>query len=200
MKGIATLLVGLVVMGGAVAAQQPQPAPAAPPAVPRAPAPPAAPRTPAPTQAAPPVQVAPPPYVDSSAGGQIVNIRLDVSISDQAGAAPLQPKMLTLLLADRNSSQVRTNFEDRYISMDARPTIVDGKIKLNLTISSDNPRAIVAATAGPPQAAQYGGNTLVWNQSLTAIVESGKPLVVFENSDPSHNRKLSVEVKATILK
>ena len=41
---------------------------------------------------------------------------------------------------------------------------------------------------------------MVWNQSLTVIVESGKPLVVVENSDPANNRKLSVEVKATIIK
>ena len=36
--------------------------------------------------------------------------------------------------------------------------------------------------------------------AVDSAVESGKPLVVVENSDPANNRKLSIEVKATIAK
>lgn len=43
-------------------------------------------------------------------------------------------------------------------------------------------------------------NTLNWNQALTVLVENGKPLVAVENSDAANNRKLTIEVKATILK
>jgi len=197
----ALLLVGMFALCSAAAsAQQPPQAPQ--PAQAPQPVPPgrvAIPVRPVAPGAAPVVVRA----VDASAGGQVVNIRLDVSISDQAGSVPVKPKVLTLMLADRNSSQVRTNFDDRYISMDARPTIIDGKIKLTMTMSSDQPRQggpFIPVAPQPVPPGQTGGNTMVWNQSLTVIVESGKPLVVVENSDPANNRKLSVEVKATIIK
>ena len=199
-RHFSVLLIGFVVLCGArAAAQTPTPTP------PRAPAPARQPALPAPPAPAPPAPVAAASVrsTDFSAGGQTVNIRLDVSISDQAGSTPVKPKVLTLMLADRNSSQLRTNFDDRYISMDARPTIVDGKIKLTLAMSSDNPRVggpLVPVAPAPLPPGQTGGATMVWNQSLTVIVESGKPVVVVENSDPANNRKLSVEVKATIIK
>ena len=78
--------------------------------------------------------------------------------------------------------------------MDARPTIVDGKIKLALSLSIDNSTLMALMDSKP------ASNARNWSQSMTVIVESGKPLVVVENSDPANNRKLSIEVKATILK
>jgi len=95
--------------------------------------------------------------------------------------------VITLLLADRSMSSVRSGFEDRNINIDARPTIVDGKIKVGLTISSGR----VGGGANPP---------MNWSHSLTVFVESGKPLVAVENVDAATNRKLTIEVKATILK
>jgi hypothetical protein len=38
------------------------------------------------------------------------------------------------------------------------------------------------------------------NQSLTVILQSGKPLIVSQAADPVSDRKVVVEVKATILK
>src|SRR5881394_3646529 len=133
------LIVGMVTLSGSMMhAQQPAPPQPAQPA--QAPQPVQAPQPPArPTSArgggtfrgtTPAVMVA------MSDGGQTVNIRLDVSINDQVGPTPAQPKLVTLLLADRTLSQLRTNFDDRVIRMDARPTIVDGKIKLALTMES----------------------------------------------------------------
>jgi hypothetical protein len=175
-----TAVVGLVMLYGAgLCAQTPAPPRTATPA--RQAAPPA---PPAPT---PPAANPPPPAVDPSAGGQTVNIRLEVSISDQAGPQPPQAKLLTLLLADRSLNSVRSAFEDRSIGIDARPTILEGKIKLTLAIDSR-------------RTGNTTGNTLNWNQNMTVIVESGKPVVVVENSDPANNRKLSIEVKATIIK
>jgi hypothetical protein len=155
----------------APAAQAPgkPPAPGASPA--RPPAPPAVPER----------------RTDPSDGGQLVNVRLDISITDQTGPGAVQPKVLTLLLADRSLSQVRSSFEDRAIKVDARPTIMDGRIRLTLTMESQR------STANGPA-------TLVWNQGFTVLVENAKPLVVVENSDVATNRKLTIEVKATILK
>jgi hypothetical protein len=38
------------------------------------------------------------------------------------------------------------------------------------------------------------------NQSQTVILQSGKPLIVAQAADPVSDRKVIVEVKATILK
>src|SRR4051812_7515713 len=107
-----SLLAGVILFTAAgAAAQQPQPAPPTPfrgtAAVARQTTPPA---SPAPAQPASGTfgagQVRPAPTAaaaaDPSAGGQVINIRLEVSVSDQAGPQPAQPKLLTLLLADRS--------------------------------------------------------------------------------------------------
>ena len=113
------------------AAQQPAP--------PKAPAPPAAPAAPA-----PPAPPAPP--VDPEQGGQPINIRLDVSVIDQTAQGVSQPKSLMVMLVDRAMGRTRAAFQDRSIAVDARPTIVDGRIRVNLTIQSD--RAMFGSAQG----------------------------------------------------
>jgi hypothetical protein len=39
-----------------------------------------------------------------------------------------------------------------------------------------------------------------WNERLSVILESGKPMVVSQAADPTSDRKITVEVTATILK
>src|SRR5262245_39166199 len=94
-----------------VAAQKPGPAPKAPdaPSAPRAPA--------APTPPQPPV--------DQEQGGQPINIRLDVSVIDQASEGTAQPKTLMVMLVDRAMGRTRAAFQDRSIAVDARPTMVE---------------------------------------------------------------------------
>ena len=48
--------------------------------------------------------------------------------SDGAGAA--QPKSLMVMLVDRAMGRTRAAFQDRSIAVDARPTIVDGRIRV----------------------------------------------------------------------
>jgi hypothetical protein len=133
-----------------------------------------------PAPAAPPVPEA----------GLPVNIRLDVAIVDQVGNNPLPPKTLTLMLADRSNSNTRASFSDRTVNMDARPTIVNDRIRMTVTISVDPPK-----NQGDPFQA---GRQM---QMLTSILESGKALVVMESVDPSdNNRKMMIELKATIQK
>lgn len=162
------------------AAQQPAP--------PKPPAPPAAPQAPAPPT--PPVR--PAPFADPEAGGQPVNIRLDVSVVDQNAEAAAQPKSLMVLLVDRAMGQTRAAFQDRSIAVDARPTLVDGRIRVNLTIQSDPP---------PSYGPQPGrDNTIQWRNSFSLLLENGKPMLALETTDAVAKRKMSIEVKATIQK
>jgi hypothetical protein len=189
-RHILPLAACLAVLGGSPLAQQQPPAAPRPAAAPRAQAPrvPSAPGAPG----APAVQAAPPasPAVDLSAGGQPVNIRVDVAITDQLGETTSPPKTMTLLLADRSSNQVRSRFDDRTLNIDARPVIVDGRVRLSINIQSEP----LSRPNDPPL------SNMRQTQNITMMLENGKPLVVFENADPSSKRKLTIEVKATILK
>ena len=176
MKRYITLFICLSTLS--VAAQQPAP--------PKAPAPPAA-----PAAATPPAPPAPP--VDAEAGGQPINIRLDVSVIDQTAQGASQPKSLMVMLVDRAMGRTRAAFEDRSIAVDARPVMVDGRIRVSLTIQSDR-----AMSFGPPKDTQ--DQTIGWRNSFSLLLENGKPMLALETLDAVTKRKMSIEVKATIQK
>jgi hypothetical protein len=179
--------------------------PPTPPSAPTPPAPPSqqVPAAPTPRKpAAPTVPTPPIPLiqVDPSAGGQPVNIRVDVSVTDQSQAGTGQPKTLMVVLADRALGQTRAAYEDRSISVDAKPTIVDGRIRVTLVVKSQEPQTLI-----PIQPEKEGGfknpdPLLNWTNSFSLLLDSGKPLLAFETSDPATKRRMSIEVKATIQK
>lgn len=158
------------------------------------PAAPDTPRSAVPTSAPAPKASVPSP--DPSAGGQSVNIRLDVSVSDQREGAVAQPKTLMVILADKAMGQTRAAFEDRTIKVDARPTIVEGLIRVSVTVNSaEPPRLMLVGEPG-----QQPDPLLNWTNSFALLLPSGKPMVALETTDPVTKRKMSIEVKATILK
>src|SRR5215210_6327553 len=57
---------------------------------------------------------------------QLVNIRLDLTITDQREGATSPPKVVTLLLGDRESGRLRTGQSEvnAKLDMDARPEIL----------------------------------------------------------------------------
>jgi len=194
------LLAGFLVLSAldAAAQQAPQPVqPARPPQTPAAPRQPAPARGTAPGAPAVPVM----PVMDESAGGQPVNIRLEVTIVDQTAAGQPVRRVINILAADRSIARIRSLFTDapeasgagasrspdnRRVDVDARPRIVASSIRVDLTIQNN---------------ALGSGNPLLnWTQSFTVFLENGKVATPIESTDPSTNRKMSIEVKATILK
>ena len=162
-----------------IAAAQKPPQPPAPPAAQAPPAPPA-PSAPA------------APAVDPEQGGQPINIRLDVSVIDQSAQGAGQPKTLMVMLADRAMGRTRAAFQDRSIAVDARPAITDGRIRVYLTIQSEQTRNF-----GPPADPDH---TINWRNSFSLLLENGKPMLALETNDAVTKRKMSIEVKATIQK
>ena len=137
--------------------------------------------------------------------GQPINIRLDITITDQAGPGDPVRKLVTMLMADGQSANVRTSGRQRVvgagdfpisINVDARPIILrDGSIRLSLGLEYQ-PRP----NAGQPEAAVQAAQMSALNERLMVILQDGKPLVISQASDPGSDRKITVELKAAVLK
>jgi hypothetical protein len=172
----------------------PAPAPAAPAARPAPPSPPA-----------PGVLVPQPPQPPQTHTGQPINVRIELTISESGSNAPAIKKSVVAVVGDSYSSYVReTGVQDidttqpergrslSPLNLDARPDILaNGKIRLTCTIQYQS------STQRPDQNRRI--NTDI-KQNLVLNLESGKPLMISEATDPITDRKVTVEVTATILK
>lgn len=173
-----------------VLAQTPLPEPSE---APVAPAPPRAPRAmqvPAPpAPAIAPIAPAPP-----RKRGQMVNVRIDVTLSDSKGA----PKVLTMTVADQESGMNRTTAVvvpgassiDYSFNADASPEVVGDRIRLRLTADAVVPVEAERPTAILPR--------LALRQSQTVILNDGETVEIARAADPSSARTFILSVKATI--
>ena len=132
-----------------------------------------------------PTATPPAPAAAPGQAGVWQNIKLDLTITDAASTTPQLKKVLSLHIADGRQGQVRSQNEQGLINVDARPTVrPDGKtILLQLTVEY-----------------RPDARGSLFSESLSAMVIDGKPLVLSQTVDPSGDRKVSVEVLATIQK
>ena len=181
------------------------PAPAVAPQAPRAPQAPQAPQAPTPARAprastgeAP----TPEPVIAASRPrGQLVNLRLEFTVTDQIGAAPPVRKTITMNVADGESGRIRTNAEVFRkntaptfvpLSVDAEPRIEGGKIRLRASLDYQ-------LLKDAPEPDMPAGKTSI-AQSVTAILNDGVATVLSQSADPLTDRKVTLEVKATIVR
>ncbi len=155
----------------------------------------------APPAQTPPPQV-PPPKADTAPAprplGQPVNVRVEFTITDQQGSQAPIKKTVSLMLADRENGMIRSETGTRFgrvqLNVDAEVMILEsvlGKILAQVGMSYD----LVDQSQEEPRQ----GPTQI-RQSLRTVLEDGKPLVISESADPITDRKVVVEVKATILR
>ena len=173
-----------LVFTSTIVAQQPAPAP----------------KPPQPKEETPAPQ--PLPRADAQPVGQPVNVRIEITISEATGPGEPARKLVTMILADRQNGSIRTSGwvrmtgerRDVVINVDARPILLrDNAVRVELGLQYQP--AGSSQTATNTDVAQTG-----LNERLNTILESGKPLVVSQASDPASDRRISVEVKATILR
>ena len=150
--------------------------------------------TPAPSEAPPP----------RAPQGQPVNIKLDLTITDQAGPGEPAKKTVSVIVADRGNAAVRSSGNNvrAIINVDASPQIMsNGSVRLILAVEY-NPRQ------GPPNKVKGpGGDDLpddsrgsTLNQRVMVLLEPNKPLIISQAADPLSDRKITLEIRATILK
>jgi len=120
---------------------------------------------------------------------QLANIRVELTIVDQRSDAPGAPKTVTMLVEDRQSARIRTGRGNASLNVDVRPDILrEGRIRVMLSLE-------YTPQDGPDRAAP-----MPIQESVTALLEDGKPVVVSQSADPAGDRKVRLEVKATIVK
>jgi hypothetical protein len=134
----------------------------------------------------------------------LTNVQIEVTLTDQAGAGAADKKTVSMIASSGNWGKIRSAAtvivigEPPYavdLNVDARPFVtVDGQIQLEMTLVY----APVKAAGDPKEGPKQRPSGI--NQSQTVVLQSGKSLMVSQAADPLSNRKVTVEVKATILK
>lgn len=156
-------------------------------------------------QTKPEEQKQPPPPVEGQRRpepqGQPVNIKLDLTITDQSGPGAAGKRTVSMILADGHHGSIRSSGRvvvagDSYpvgLNLDAQPTIRnDNKIRLMLTLEYQPKPENENARSGEGRSAL--------TERLTLMVENGKPIVISQAADPTSDRRISAELTATIMR
>jgi hypothetical protein len=128
-----------------------------------------------------------------------VNVQVEITLADQLGTAAPDKRVVSMLIADAALGRIRStvgggivvaNIEPgAVLNIDARPEILDGdRIALELTIEYR------------PATTDSGKRLAQLHEMLTAILQNGKPLLISQAADPVSDRKMTVEVRASIVK
>jgi hypothetical protein len=145
---------------------------------------------------------------------QPINIKLEVTITDQTGPGEASKKIVSMIVGDRQGNSIRSSatvpmpmsggmpgvpppYREVRINVDAHPILLkDNKISLifGLEYLPQVPATAKNATERPAE------GTASLNERLGLVLESGKPVVVSQAADPTSDRRITVELVATILK
>ncbi len=139
-----------------------------------------------PTPAAKPEPAAPTPRPE----GQPVNIKIEITITEQPETGVPRTKMVSMIAADRQMASVRSESQGTTVYADARPNLI-AENRLRLEMSLDVRLSVMEGT---------DRRLLSVRETLPVIVESGKSMIVSQAADPTTNRRVTIEVKATVLR
>lgn len=138
----------------------------------------------------------------------LTNVQIELTLTDQLGTQPAEKKIVSMIASSgnwgkiRSAAQVMPIGEPPYVvelNVDARPLVsIDGPIQLDLTLVYAPVKAGGDPKQGMSDSIRQRPSGI--NQSQTVILQSGKPLIVSQAADPVSDRKVVIEVKATVLK
>ena len=171
----------------------------------RQPAPQPAPRqpgaTPAPTPPAPAAETR-----VNVREGQPINIKVDLTITDQRGGNPIFKKTVTVVTADGMGGFIRSTARYREIgdvplNVDTQPRLLpDGKIRVSVNLQYDLPASVDPSDIKNEERRAGPLTKTSIHENLSLVLESGKPIVAAQSADPVGDRQVTIEVKATILR
>jgi hypothetical protein len=124
---------------------------------------------------------------------------VDVTITDARPGAASITKSVMLVTSDGMGGSVRSQSNipgtgASPFNVDSVPVIMaDGRIHTRVTVQYDAtiPATLTERTVSISSSIR---------DSVSLVLQSGKPMIVAQSTDPVSDRKVSVEVKATILR
>lgn len=123
---------------------------------------------------------------------QMVNVRVELTVTDSAASAEQQKKSVSMIIADGQMGRIRAQRHSENaatLNVDATPVITGDRVRLQVSLEYSPPMT-------PPNPARHASVTEV----VTVILDPGKPTLISQSADPSADRKVTVEVTATVLK
>lgn len=172
-------------------------------------------------------QAPPPPPSPKSPPQPSINVRVEVTLTDQLASAAPVVKTMALAVSAGGRASMRTgvqmpipsttyapmaagsgtapmapmasyNYRNMGLSLDVENVMVDedGTIRLRMSVEYSPVDEKVSASDGRPPS--FG----TFQQTLAVVLQNGKPIIASQSSDPvpARDRRMTVEVKATILK
>jgi hypothetical protein len=132
--------------------------------------------------------------------GRDLNLQVEITITDQSGTEAPEKKVVSMLVADGTMGRVRASADAQRpglgyvgtgLNVDAHPIVQENdRILLHLTVEYTPFR----------EGGQVSQRPTILNESLSVILQNGKPITVSQAADPVTDRKMTVEVRATIVK
>jgi hypothetical protein len=121
------------------------------------------------------------------------NVKVELALNDTGAADTSAKRTITMMLVDGAAGQIRsTGPSGTSLNVDAQPHVrPDGKIWLNFSLQYY------------PAVESSGGNArqpAVLNEAMTVVLVDAKPMLVSQSADPRGDRRVSVEVTATVVK
>jgi hypothetical protein len=125
-------------------------------------------------------------------------VRVDIKVTERREKAEPLTKFVSMTVADREQGKIRSvadpppgaNFPSVPLHVDARPTIDGGRVRLRISLdyTADRPPDLGARP------------TLNVKEDFSVVMENGRPLTIADAVDPVGDRRVQVEVTATILR
>jgi hypothetical protein len=136
--------------------------------------------------------------------GQAVNVKVEFTLTDQRGGAAAAKRTVTVVVADGRNGFIRSSADvvgvggGVVLNIDVAPELIaDGKIRLGCNLQYDWPPPLDQVDRSLPRGTVM---KTVMHDSVSLILESGKPMVAAQSADPIGDRQVTVEVKATVLR
>lgn len=133
--------------------------------------------------------------------GQPINLKLDLTITDQSGSGESAKRTVSMIVADRQSGSVRSTGR---VTVGPNNFPVSLNMDAELFILNENQIRITLALDYTPKPekenATTGEGRANLTERLTLWVQPGKPIVISHASDPTSDRKITAELVTTLLK
>jgi hypothetical protein len=143
-----------------------------------------------------------------------INIRIDATVTESRGEQILGRKVISVTLVDGENGAVRSSamvpisqsndgpkawpgdFQRVPLNMDAMVRLRDDN-RVHARVTLDYNRGSV--DIGESGAGRAARENFI-RQSVSVILDNGRPLIVAQSADPEGDRRVTLELKATVLK